>query len=774
MSKPKGTKIILSGTEADRFAETAYQFAGCRDMLVSFLYAEKKGSKWFEDRAKKYPGVKLFIDSGAHTFRKDGYTEAWPDLAWFDDYVQRYRDWIIKNRDYIELVVNLDIDNVCGFSEMVRWDNEVFRPLERLGIPVCYVWHESYGFDHWMKMCREHEYVGLPGHLSEADFYKMLKPAMANGCRVHGFAATKSYVLGRIPLATVDSTSWKAGEMYGQTFVFENSKLKVIDKNQKAERIKYKAQWVAAGVDWPLLEKDQASEITKVCAIAWGDYQKYVTQMTEKLAYWNKTSVLVDNFINENGGSIRNIPKESISKFFSEHKVTVNASSDATAREDLSEIRGFLARDPEIVFALSDERLEDWIKRLGATPENESRAEKEAAVRQRLYETLYKIGGVEPFPRMTEDLVEPVKKLLDREEELREYPSVEVPLPGEDGLYEAGSLLALTSETTQGQPSTGVTTAQGFTDSRLEGLPPEVNLDPSKVLPDKGFTSTLSDNLLKVRAGYGVELLFEQFKLRHESSVLKILKRQPRKQKELLSKASALAEEVSKIAQAIGETAAEAMRASAEDAFETWKTLNNPDTAKKMLEEKKKTLTAQAQRFIENPELARQIGKLGGAPKGNQNARKHGVYSTKMPQLACDNCPHTQVCPQYRAGHVCAYLNELSDTKNMSDRDKELADLEALQQTTLIRLRRAMMFETFQGGVLDKEVTKLTASAANITKLIHMVKHPPAQPFRPMAPQTGNEGHGAPKESILQGLFKDLIKKPDGTFAASDDKAGAT
>jgi hypothetical protein len=60
-AKQDCTRIILSGTESQRFIETAYHFAKCRDTLVSFLYAEGKGSKWFEDRMRTYPGLKIMV-----------------------------------------------------------------------------------------------------------------------------------------------------------------------------------------------------------------------------------------------------------------------------------------------------------------------------------------------------------------------------------------------------------------------------------------------------------------------------------------------------------------------------------------------------------------------------------------------------------------------------------------------------------------------------------------------------------------------------------------
>jgi hypothetical protein len=752
-AKQSCTKIILSGTESERFIDTAYNFAKCRDTLVSFLYAEGKGTKWFEDRLRKYPGISIMVDSGAHTFRSAGtYTEKFPDLQWFEDYAVRMKDWVLKNRDHIDLVVNLDVDKPCGFSNMVKWDNEIFRPLEREGIPVCYVWHEEYGFDAWLKMCREHEYVGLPGHLPEADWNKYMRVAIANGCRVHGFAATKSYILGKVPLASADSISWKSGEMYGQTFVFEGGKLRVFDKHQKDQRLRYKARWVAEGVDWTGLENDEASEITKVCAIAWRDYQEWVTTMTTKLAYWNKTSATVDKLI-EGAGGIGNLTKDQIAAFFSEHKFPLAVTSESQAKSDLQDIRAFLARDNLTVFAMSDEAIEEWLKKTGATPENTTRVEKEAAIRQCLYTFFYKIQAAEASPRTTIESVTPEKQPQDRDEPMREYPSVEVDLPDAPGglLADEPAILALPApETTLAQPALPAPTTPETPSSSPAKVEDSVVAEPPKFSPDMGFLSGVKDNLLRIRLGYGVELIFEQNKLRAEVGVLKAMKREQRRQRELNQKIAAITTEISTISDAAGPGLAKQMRESAEAAYATWQAARNPaEETKKKLDEKARTLTPQAKLFIANPEVASAVGKLGGAPKGNQNARKHGLYSSKLPQLACDNCPHIQVCPQYRQGHVCAFLTEFANWDSQKP-NKELAFLEDLAQSQTTRLRRAMMFETFEGGAINKEVSKLARDAATIVKTLADLKQAARAPG-PSAPVVQQDG--TPKPSLFATLF---------------------
>jgi hypothetical protein len=124
------------------------------------------------------------------------------------------------------------------------------------------------------------------------------------------------------------------------------------------------------------------------------------------------------------------------------------------------------------------------------------------------------------------------------------------------------------------------------------------------------------------------------------------------------------------------------------------------------------------------------------------------------------------VCPQYRAGHVCAFLTEFS-AWSTDKQNKELAFLEDLLQSQMVRLRRALMFETFEGGITNKEVSKLARDVSSMTKLVHDIRNPAASPFgKPTTSAPPDEK----KTSILGELFKDLRKQPDGTFGSAEPK----
>ena len=50
------------------------------------------------------------------------------------------------------------------------------------------------------------------------------------------------------------------------------------------------------------------------------------------------------------------------------------------------------------------------------------------------------------------------------------------------------------------------------------------------------------------------------------------------------------------------------------------------------------------------------IEKLRVASLGNQNAKKHGLYSRTPPAMVCNVCPNIRTCPYYGVGNACVFL----------------------------------------------------------------------------------------------------------------------
>jgi hypothetical protein len=153
------------------------------------------------------------------------------------------------------------------------------------------------------------------------------------------------------------------------------------------------------------------------------------------------------------------------------------------------------------------------------------------------------------------------------------------------------------------------------------------------------------------------------------------------------------------------------------------------------------------------------MGKRGGAPVGNQNARVHGLTSKKFPALNCDACPHVQSCPQYKAGHVCAFTKEFEGGLAVVEGETpEMAAVRTLLEQQLIRSRKAILFETFDGGILNKETTKVLQETARLAQMLHNMKNP-VSPFG-KAVVVAPDGTGAKEPGMLQQIFGNMGKEP--------------
>lgn len=87
-------------------------------------------------------------------------------------------------------------------------------------------------------------------------------------------------------------------------------------------------------------------------------------------------------------------------------------------------------------------------------------------------------------------------------------------------------------------------------------------------------------------------------------------------------------------------------------------------------------------------------------------ARPKKLYSSKYPKMACDMCVNAQSCPEYKAGYVCAF-NKMFDRYNTRDMSDVIQAMQGIAEYSMIRLQRAMVVETMNGGLPDPNVSQL-------------------------------------------------------------------
>lgn len=255
------TTAYFSGVESQQHWQQCVS-VDVRHVLMSYFQFYKGNQNIVKTRALAHPNVQFMIDSGAHTF----ITDSPKFLTWkqqdFEDYVAGYADWLKANRKYIRCAVEFDIDyclnvvlagntqSTLGSSIVESWQNRYFKPLEKLGLEIIYVWHEERKLEGWEDMCQRHSYVGLPGAFSKnSDFNKYMTVAKRYSAKVHGFAATKQKDFRDIHWYSVDSITWKTGEMYGTLIDWDPRSQKLQIEDDKTKRARFRPKLEALGFD---------------------------------------------------------------------------------------------------------------------------------------------------------------------------------------------------------------------------------------------------------------------------------------------------------------------------------------------------------------------------------------------------------------------------------------------------------------------------------------------------------------------------------------------
>lgn len=79
------------------------------------------------------------------------------------------------------------------------------------------------------------------------------------------------------------------------------------------------------------------------------------------------------------------------------------------------------------------------------------------------------------------------------------------------------------------------------------------------------------------------------------------------------------------------------------------------------------------------------------------------IVPLEHPPMACNNCPVAAMCPQHKADAACAYEETFEFNLETPD---DLARLQMeILRAEVYRLKRAMLLETMQGGIVDEQIS---------------------------------------------------------------------
>ena len=200
--------------------------------LNSFIYIQKQDKEELE----YISSYKDFIlDSGIFTYligtKKN-------DIKW-ENYVDVYADFVREHniRQYMEV----DVDAMIGLKETEKLTTRLNR---RVGWNCIPIWHKNRGYDKWIEICKENNYVAFGSFITEAldkskfgIIARFIEDAEKNGSKVHGLGFTQFDWLKRLHFYSVDSSSWTSGVRFGTISLFKNDR---IVGTKKPENMRFK------------------------------------------------------------------------------------------------------------------------------------------------------------------------------------------------------------------------------------------------------------------------------------------------------------------------------------------------------------------------------------------------------------------------------------------------------------------------------------------------------------------------------------------------------
>lgn len=236
-----------------RILENGYKMEG--GILLSYLNM----SKGMIDRLNKLRefGVPIMLDSGAHSLTfawlkekgetiEMGHTVSAKALDIirgnkFDEYVDSMFEFVNKNRDVFDIVVELDIQSIVGIEKVYEWR----KKFSDAGIELMYVWHGE-DFEEVKKWLDETIFIGLGGTSGEREYEKRLSMARRikrynDSVWLHWFAFTNYEMIRKVArqklISSADSSTWSTGSRFGTFYTKQGNYIVLTDASYHKAKI---------------------------------------------------------------------------------------------------------------------------------------------------------------------------------------------------------------------------------------------------------------------------------------------------------------------------------------------------------------------------------------------------------------------------------------------------------------------------------------------------------------------------------------------------------
>lgn len=252
--------------------------AGVKHIAISYWGLRKRivnPKEW--SIAERFPAdVKILLDSGAFSAsKKADYT----DDDWIN-YVDEYMDFVELNSDRITMVNEFDAPVIDHEDiEQMRDDFWNSVPADRF-MPV---WHESHGgLPELEKLAEQYDLVGITNEVfnQKRNMASRLNHLVQTyGVHIHGLGITKPDELRDIRFGSVSSTSWVSPMRFGDTIVWDGTKLvRYPVKYKEQARRRHRMLFERHGFDAEAIANDDPNEVTAFSIWSWLRFEERLNQ----------------------------------------------------------------------------------------------------------------------------------------------------------------------------------------------------------------------------------------------------------------------------------------------------------------------------------------------------------------------------------------------------------------------------------------------------------------------------------------------------------------
>lgn len=209
---------------------------------------------------------KVLLDSGGFSANK--HPESRSVEEW-RAYARAYQRLIEDNVDHLEMVTEFDCD-ALGRDWVAKQRLTFYSQLDReMFVPI---WHLSEGLPALVALSENYPRIGI--HQSVFDgplnIASRLNALVRRGTWLHAVGFTQAQMLRQVQFSSAASTSWLSAMRFGETLVWDGSRIVRYPARMKASaRRRIRPLVKRAGLDPDLIEADDATEVTRLAIHAW-------------------------------------------------------------------------------------------------------------------------------------------------------------------------------------------------------------------------------------------------------------------------------------------------------------------------------------------------------------------------------------------------------------------------------------------------------------------------------------------------------------------------